>query len=233
MKTQDVSSQLTAQKTSHQTGGPVQIAGSSVQNRKDGKEMGIPGPWFIALYGSEEDVVTSQFSSSANSRPSPQSQVVDIQGLGLNDYIILDSQGKLHLLTLQDLSEEQKIETLSSNFLSISHLRSSMQVSSFAVLPPPPPLPHIPGVTFSPIRESGSLTFEWLVWHGCRVVHCRLELHFYAICQIRSDCAMVVLLNLHIYIKFKYESPHLLGSVSCIDKASKGSPVSVLSWDLV
>lgn len=195
--------------------------------------MGIPGPWFIALYGSEEDVVTSQFSSSANSRPSPQSQVVDIQGLGLNDYIILDSQGKLHLLTLQELSEEKKIGTLSSNFLSISHLRSSMQVSSFAVLPPPPPLPHIPGVTFSPMRESGSFTFEWLVWHGCRVVHCRLELHFYAICQIRSDCAMVVLLNLHIYIKLKYESPHLLGSVSHIEKASKGSPVSVLSWDLL
>lgn len=162
MKTQDVSSQLTAQKTSHKTGGPAQLAGSSVQNRKDGKEMGIPGPWFIALFGSEEDVVTSEFSSSAYSRPSPQLQVVDIQGLSLNDYIVLDSQGRLHLLTLQELSEEQKIGTLGSNFLSISHLWSSMQVSSFAVLPPPPPLPHIPGATFSHMQESGTFIFEWL-----------------------------------------------------------------------
>ncbi|KAG0558861.1 hypothetical protein KC19_10G059700 [Ceratodon purpureus] len=125
----------------HQSAESVSATGSRVQNRKLMKESDFGGVWFAALSG-EEEVITTQSSSHAGRRPCSQLQVVDIQGLGLKEYIVLDSKGELHLLTLNEVSEEQKSESPGRTYLTIRHLRSTLRVTSFAVLPLPPPLPQ-------------------------------------------------------------------------------------------
>jgi hypothetical protein len=139
----------------------VLATGSRVQSRKVMKELDSRGVWFVALSG-EEEVTTTQSSSQAGRRPCSQLQVVDIQGLGLKEYIVLDSKGELHLLTLYEVSEEQKSEFPGRTHLTIRHLRSTMRVTSFAVLPPPPPLPQAHQDFFSPSAVTGRLYSCWL-----------------------------------------------------------------------
>lgn len=139
----------------------VLATGSRVQSRKVMEDLDSAGVWFVAL-STKEEVITAPSSSHAGLRTDSPLQVVDIQGVGLKECIVLDSKGELHLLTLHEVGKEQKLESPGRTYLTMRHLRSTMRVQSFAVLPLPPPPPQAHQDLFSPAAVTGSFYSCWV-----------------------------------------------------------------------
>lgn len=134
-------------------------SGSRVQSKTNMNSSA--GMWFVALNSEEAGVVTTQCTAShAHPRPSLQLQVVDMQGLSLKEYVVLDSNGELHLLTLHEVSEERKLESLGSRASpTLRHLQITMRVTSFAVLSLPPPFLEAHRDLVSPATMTGSFLY--------------------------------------------------------------------------
>ncbi|KAJ7561084.1 hypothetical protein O6H91_03G013400 [Diphasiastrum complanatum] len=104
----------------------------SINQRKQGRQDSQSMSFFIPLDAGKKDVCSSGVSS----------QVAGIQRMSSRDFIILDSTGQLHHLTLPKVmfSGENMLEKImdegSNSFLGMRPLKTSLKVKSFAVLPP-------------------------------------------------------------------------------------------------
>nr|XP_024384669.1 uncharacterized protein LOC112286725 isoform X2 [Physcomitrium patens] len=136
-----------------QSGATVHGTDTRVQSRMNLKEPDSAGVWFVDFSGTE-GIATAQGTSHAGPKLSPKLQVVDIQAFSPKEYIALDSKGALHLLTLNEVTEAQKTEDPGRSFVTVTHLHSTMRVSSFAVLPLPPTLPQVHRDFFSPAAAT-------------------------------------------------------------------------------
>jgi len=170
-----VASQLANKKALQQSDLSVNATGSRVQSNIS---LDSGSMWFVAL-SSKEGLITTQCTSHAGPQLSPQLQVVDMQELSLKKYVILDSKGELHLLTLHEVSEERKLVSL---FPTLRHLQVTMHVTSFAVLPLPPPLPLAHRDFVSPAAVTGIFL---LLMYAC--ILSRAVVGFFGPCVTNSD----------------------------------------------